>query len=199
MRLATSTDCYLPTRQGPRQETMNGKLAWANFVANGQRCHTWTSSTQRPDIATLSLHFWCRLAVARATHQTFFTTMLPFLGDILVLEFSAAGVSHGCGKVADAWLKLKPSKVWPRSTAVSASLLLPFSVCTNFRRRGAGAVACVIDGNQKLTGRTSVEPIAELKPLPGTKWHYLQDWYGAPMRKQLFCDEQAQRWLPRSL
>ena len=51
MRAATSTDCYILTsnglakaqhsalRCGSRRCPLNGKLVWANFIANEQGCH----------------------------------------------------------------------------------------------------------------------------------------------------------------
>ena len=96
--------------------------------------------------------------------------------------------------------KLQLYKIWPRLTAEPFPLSKPFAaiffphikayddlVRATFRRQGAGAVACVIDGNEKSSPAARAEPMAELKLVPGTKLHYLQDCCRTPMRKQLFC------------
>ncbi|CAJ1341393.1 unnamed protein product [Effrenium voratum] len=209
----TSTPCRVLSSGGLTEAThvalhcrrrkcdLEGKIVWANFLANSRGDHTWLKGTARPDIAMLSPHF----GVTWEWHVQFGKRILhhhaSFLGESYVHGLAAAGLDHGNQRVRDAWCKLQLLHKWDSIAEGPFPLSRPFAdIFAGCRKEYDGWVreqfraaaqpqpqVVVIDGNQKLTRRTCAELLTNLETLPGTDLMFLQDCSRTPKRKNAFC------------
>ena len=209
----TSTPCRVLSSGGLTEAThvalhcrrrkcdLEGKIVWANFLANSRGDHTWLKGTARPDIAMLSPHF----GVTWEWHVQFGKRILhhhaSFLGESYVHGLAAAGLDHGNQRVRDAWCKMQLLHKWDSIAEGPFPLSRPFAdIFAGCRKEYDGWVreqfraaaqpqpqVVVIDGNQKLTRRTCAELLTNLETLPGTDLMFLQDCSRTPKRKNAFC------------